>query len=84
MIVKIPQQHISEQLLRESDFNVNYSNTTKKTTSRISGFSFLAFKLKLTDERLHINLRDANALLDWNNSSLYELLIPSEEDYKKF
>ena len=44
MVVKIPQQHVSEELIREQKFKDEYSNTSKRTKSKISGFSFLSFR----------------------------------------
>ncbi|MCE7070883.1 hypothetical protein LZG74_11250 [Dyadobacter sp. CY327] len=100
MVVKIPQQHVSEELIREQKFEDEYSNTSKRTESKISGFSFLSFRLfptnvtvesqvkgrvTLTTKRqTFIDLSDINNLLNWNNSTIYELLIPVKEDYKEF
>jgi len=106
MVVKIPQQHVQEQLLREKSdpgkggFDPDYINSGKRTESKISGFSFLAFKLfptkvtvqsrdkvtttVATNRKLFVDLSDINNLLNWNNSTLYELLIPTKEDYKSF
>ncbi|UAY53244.1 coiled-coil domain-containing protein [Ferruginibacter albus] len=87
MIVKIPQQHISEELLSEKDFNDNYLNKNKNVTSKISGFSYLAFTLfpgTSINEKRRIELSDINTLLDWNNKKYYELIIPSASQYHKF
>lgn len=91
MVVKIPQQHVQEQLLREKTenglvgFNPDYIDPDKRTESKISGFSFLAFKIKgLSDDHLHIDINDIAILLEWDNPSLFELLIPQKEDYKNF
>lgn len=99
MVVKIPQQHISEQLIRVDDFDTSYSENTKRTTSKISGFSFLAFRLFpmpkkplsaaekeafIAKKKNFIDLSKMQNLLDWDNPLYFELLIPSASDYKKF
>jgi hypothetical protein len=87
MVVKLPQQHISERLIREAVFKKNYSNSTKNTDSKISGFSFLAFKLfpKSEDENEYITVDSrASNLFDWNNQSYFDLVIPAQLKYKQF
>ncbi|OMP30063.1 hypothetical protein [Mangrovimonas sp. DI 80] len=88
MVVKIPQQHVQEQLLRaegKGGFDPDYINSNKRTDSKISGFSFLAFEIKgLSKDLLHIDVSDISILLEWDNPKLFELLVPQEKDYKDF
>lgn len=79
MIVKIPQQHISEELLTESEFDSDYSNSLKNTKSKISGFSYLAFKI----QKKRIDISSIETLINWDNDN-FSLLIPEEKDYKLF
>ncbi len=91
MVVKIPQQHISERLLRESAFQKKdekvpgprpYLDDGRNTDSRISGFSYLAFKLfNNTSEPLSLETDDIKNLFDWNNRKYFELIIPPKESY---
>lgn len=89
MIVRVPQQHISEQLLTENDFKA-YRDTGKNTSSRISGFSFLAFELfpekreGETNPVQSISLQNIQALLNWNNKDHFKLLIPEKQDFLPF
>jgi hypothetical protein len=91
MIVKIPQQHISEELLREGDLTRvdgknQYLEGIKNTDSKISGFSYLAFNLYPGDanRKRRIDLSDLNALLDWDNKQYFELIVPNANQYAVF
>ncbi len=94
MIVKIPQQHIAEEMLRETDFpkpengyiDKDKNNTTK---SQISGFSYLAFRLfppygDDKKEARSMKLDNIELLLDWNNEKYFELLLPEPQEYTDF
>ena len=91
MVVKIPQQHITEQLLRENDFTTDfaaYRDGSKVTTSEISGFSYLAFKLfparPNRKPARYVPLDNLETLLDWNNEKYFELQLPEAIHYTEF
>ena len=82
MVVKIPQQHIAEQLFREE-----VVNETVVAESSISGFSYLAFELlpgRNVQDRRSFKVKDMETLLQWEDRSLYELVIPAANEYYKF
>jgi hypothetical protein len=92
MVVKIPQQHISEQLVRESELDRkdgknDYLDNQANTSSKIAGFSFLAFELfpgTPIDEKRRMKLDSMDTLLDWDNKKYFELLINEDGSYKAF
>lgn len=98
MVVKIPQQHISEQLLREKEFTngiprkpgvpgKDFLKENANTLSEISGFSYLAFKLHPKADiygQPSIALNGMETLLDWNNRENFTLVIPKKNDYRRF
>ncbi|TCC92192.1 hypothetical protein EZ428_10715 [Pedobacter frigiditerrae] len=95
MVVKIPQQHIAEQVIKESDLAL-YTDNKKNVQSKISGFSYLAFhvfpKVKSTSssgatvvtQKKQLYLDQPETLLNWTNATNFELIIPKKEDFKSF
>jgi hypothetical protein len=89
MIVKIPQQHISEQLLSRPEIQrkpdeINGSNEylddNKNTESVISGFSYLAFEI-INDS---IDVSNIETLICWDAEINFRLVIPKTVDYVEF
>lgn len=84
MVVKIPQQHIAEQLFRMEDIS---SNPNAKVKSHIAGFSFLAFKLFPGYDPAQypsLSLDPIDILLNWSNENLFELIIPTSDQFSRF
>lgn len=88
MIVKIPQQHISEKLLNTAEFEENYAEGNKRTNSKISGFSFLAFRLfpkaGIAGGKFSLSIAKNENLLDWGNPNYFDLIIPGAVNYKDY
>jgi hypothetical protein len=95
MIVKIPQQHIAEQVIKETDLQ-NYTDNKQKVQSKISGFSYLAFhvfpKVKTISasgittitQKTQLTIDKPSKLLNWANATNFELIIPKKDDFRSF
>lgn len=81
MVVRLPQQHIAEQLLREEEFH-KLDKANGNVRSKISGFSFLVFRLK--QEISLAKGREMESLMDWSKDDWFTLVTPSPTNYKPF
>lgn len=64
MIVRLPQQHITEELLTESEFETLRNNDPSFiVNSYISGYSYLVFKVDLFKDILPFSISN---ILNWN------------------
>ncbi len=84
MIVRIPQQHLTEELIRESEFAAR-NQAGAAPAVKISGFSYLAFEFLpgIVDPDSHLVI-NKETLLDLGNTARYKLLSPSENNYIPF
>lgn len=84
MIVRLPQQHIAEQ-----SYDVSYTedptnpcvfddtkapDTNWTAITRISGYSYLVFRIQFQSDKRKIKLSEKN-LLDWNNQQIFRLVV---------
>jgi hypothetical protein len=80
MIVRLPQQHITEKAFTKT----NQDNHAIQPVGELSGYSFLAFQLwpdKTWDEKTRRRFTivfEINNLLDWNNQENFRLITLNE------
>lgn len=95
MVVKIPQQHISEEVIKEDEFLKKYAGNKQRAKSKISGFSYLSFllfpeKIKnvtgkpIITTKTQLNLNPPDKLLNFADANYFELIIPKKDDIKSF
>jgi hypothetical protein len=76
LVVRIPPQHVAEELIREAQLD-DYIQNKKVTSSQLSGFTFLAFRLKPT----HGNAIpfELSSWLNWDRPE-FQLVSPTLKD----